>query len=339
VPVNFYSSATVGSLNLLVDVPPGHLTDFALLALVPQIDVTSVSITPQGGATSLIHLNTLSGQSLSGAQQIAQLGFRAISNVPSAFVPLRVTGAAAAKPDASPVNVASVQSGRAVVIGLESLLEAFQTNGTRTLVLYGKPMSTFAMQYTTNLADLSAWITASPPVVLTSFSTAMSPPGGNLNPVFYRAMEVPAQPPGVQLAWTSNGTLQLTLTGRTGVSYAIQYTTSLSPPIHWTAWTNVTLVGSVLQLTLLPPPPAFFRALELPPGPPPRLVALVNTNGTRQLQLYGMPGADHGIWYTPSLSPPINWTLLYHVTPDASVVTVPTKAGDKGTAFYRAVRF
>jgi len=412
VPVNFYSSTTVGSLNLLVDIPPGHLTDYALVGLVPQIDVTSVSITPQGGSTSLIQMNTLPGQSLTGAQQIGQLGFRAISNVPSAFVSLRLASATAGKPDASPVNVASAQSGRAVVIGNESLLEALQTNGTRTLVLYGKPATTYTMQYTTNLANPLAWTTASPSVSLTSLSTAMSPPGGNLSPVFYRALEVASQPARIQLTKSSNGLPQLTLTGRAGMAYAIQYTTSLTPPVHWIAWTNVTLVGSALQLTALPPPPAFFRvteyvptppvvqlvrkadgtplltltgqpgvnyaiqyatsltppihwtawtnvtlvgsalqvtvlpsppaffrAMELPAGPPPRLVAQVGTNGTRQLQLYGLPGADHGIYYTPSLAAPINWTLLYHVTPDASMVTVPTKPGDTGTAFYRAVRF
>ena len=68
-------------------VPALDLTNWTLLATAPQI----ASATLQDQVTNLIiHLQTSPGQSLQGTQWVTDLRFTALTNRPSAFVPLVV---------------------------------------------------------------------------------------------------------------------------------------------------------------------------------------------------------------------------------------------------------
>lgn len=262
VPLNYVSSAGVGSLNLLLDIPPGHLTNFTLLSLAPQIDVTSVSITPQGGSTSLVHVATLPGQTLVGGQAIAQLGFLAVTNVPSAIVPLRLAGATAAKPDATPVNVLAAQPGRAVVIGTQPLLETQPGSpGARKVAVYGRPWTAYEIQYATNLAA-PVWRSLSHFPLTSNLVTSLNAGGPNADSVFFRAAEFAPTPP-VMDALPGTGAPTLLVFGRSGVEYTLQYTTNLSGPAAWYPVQTFTLTNDFLYLT--PPAisaPAFYRLVS-----------------------------------------------------------------------------
>lgn len=105
-------------------------------------------------------LNAADLQQLTGSQVLANLRFNSVSNQISAFVPLGVHDVTAIQADGNPVPRTLANDGRVVVVGDASLLEALvQTNGQRTLILYGITNRIFALESTTNLMDSSAWTT------------------------------------------------------------------------------------------------------------------------------------------------------------------------------------
>lgn len=172
VPVNFSSSEGVTDLSIVLDVPPGHLTNLALQALAPEINPASATIVPQAGTTALLHLAARPGQSILGSKQLAQLAFTAIANQQSAFVPLNALSFSATMADGSLLTDRPAQSGRAVVVGQEALLEAtLDASGNRGLILYGKPSFTFAIEYTTSLSSPATWTRLSPGFSLTTLAT------------------------------------------------------------------------------------------------------------------------------------------------------------------------
>src|SRR5438034_2503156 len=59
-----------------------------------------------------------------------------------------VTGLTATKPTASSVAQVVSESGRVVVVGSQPLLEALRSeDGSRTLMLYGRPNAAYAIDY------------------------------------------------------------------------------------------------------------------------------------------------------------------------------------------------
>ena len=96
-----------------------------------------------------MHLAAQAGQSFSGNKSLGQLTFTAGPEPSSAFVPLRVTGLTATKPNAALVEQVVSESGRVVVVGAEPLIEALRSDdGSRTLTLYGRPNAAYAIEYT-----------------------------------------------------------------------------------------------------------------------------------------------------------------------------------------------
>ena len=88
---------------------------------------------------------------------MAHLQFLAISNQTSAFVPLRVSDANAYQANGALVPRILAHDGRITVIGAAPLLEALlSTNETRTIVLYGTPGKSYAVESSTNLVN-PAW--------------------------------------------------------------------------------------------------------------------------------------------------------------------------------------
>jgi len=73
------------------------------------------------------------------------------------------------------------------VIGNEALLQAVvnTTNEQRVMQLYGKPGTSYQVEYT---SDLDSWSTGSR-VVLTNFSTSVTLPTTTNSVIFYRARQ------------------------------------------------------------------------------------------------------------------------------------------------------
>ena len=71
---------------------------------------------------------------------MAWLHFTAVSNLPSAFVDLKLDNTVGYMANGTPIRDFAPQSGRLVIVGEEPLLECARgTNGLPALLLYGKP--------------------------------------------------------------------------------------------------------------------------------------------------------------------------------------------------------
>jgi hypothetical protein len=195
VTLNFSSSEGVASLNLVLDVPPGRLSNFSLQALASEIDPASTSVVALPNSSVVIQLATRSGQTLLGSKEVAQLSFSSIANQQSAFVPLRVRPFGATKSDGTFIADRPAEPGRAVIIAQEALLEAaFNTDGSRRLMLFGKPASTYAIEYTTNPTTAGSWVRLPVGVTLNALSAAVPGIDATATQVFFRTVELIAGP-------------------------------------------------------------------------------------------------------------------------------------------------
>ncbi|MBE0544875.1 MAG: fibronectin type III domain-containing protein [Verrucomicrobia bacterium] len=195
VALNFSSSEGVASLNLVLDVPPGRLSNFSLQALASEIDPASTSVVALPNSSVVIQLATRSGQTLLGSKEVAQLSFSTIANQQSAFVPLRVRPFSATKSDGTFIADRPAEPGRAVIIAQEALLEAaFNTDGSRRLMLFGKPASTYAIEYSTNPTAAGSWVRLPAGVTLNTLSAAVPGIDATATQVFFRTVELIAGP-------------------------------------------------------------------------------------------------------------------------------------------------
>ena len=233
VTIDGNTSAGLAAINLSIDIPPGHLTDLTLQALAPELDAATSSITSQGGSSWLIRLAAQTGQNFTGAKALGQLGFKAGPNTSSAFVPLKITAITATKPNASTISQVVAKSGRAVVIGAEPLVEAVRSaDGSRTVTLYGRPNSSYALEYASSVANASAWkLWMRVPMTALSLALPTSHPADPA--VFYRAYEFQADPPILEAYLAADGARSLLIYGKPGTSYSVQYKTELSGAGVW----------------------------------------------------------------------------------------------------------
>ena len=215
VPLTFNSSAGLASLDLTLNVAPGRLSNLSLTSLAPELDPVGVRITVQSASNVVLHLPARSGQVLSGAREIAQLSFSAAPGQHSAFVPLTLQQAVAAQPDTTLLTNLTLASGRLVIVGPESLLEAgLAANGSRAMTLYARPYFCYALEYATNLSAGSVW-TRLAPIAVTRLATPVSALGSaSSSQIFYRAVEFNADPPYLQANRNPDGSRYLTLFGK-----------------------------------------------------------------------------------------------------------------------------
>ena len=110
-------------------------------------------------------------------------------------MPLNVPPFDATKADGSLLTGRPAQSGRVVVVGQAALLEAtLDAGGNRGLILYGKPSSTFAIEYTTSPGSPRTWTRLSAGFSLTSLATPVPLPNPAPAFVLYRAAQLSAAP-------------------------------------------------------------------------------------------------------------------------------------------------
>lgn len=195
VPLEFSSSEGVTSLNFVLEVPPGRLSDLSLSGLAPEIDPASASVVALPDSSVVIQLTARSGQTLVGSKEIAQLNFLAIANQQSAFVPLRILPFSATKSDGASITDRPAEPGRVVVIAQEALLEAnFNADGSRRLMLFGKPASTYAIEYSSNPTAPGSWVRLPAGLTLSSLSAVVPGIDATASQVFFRSVEIVAAP-------------------------------------------------------------------------------------------------------------------------------------------------
>jgi len=142
-------------------------------------------------------------------------------------------------------------------------------------------------------------------------------------------------PPRLEIHLNTNNWPLLTIYGRPGFTYLVQYTTSLLNP-SWTTMTRLTLTNSpTSMLTTIPlGGSAFYR---LAPVDPPQLDVSVNPDTSRKYTVYGVPGGTYVVQYTTSLGG--NWLTLNSITlSNATSAEFQAPPVNGGTAFYRIVK-
>ena len=320
VPIILNSSAGLASLDLTLNVPPGHLSTLSLTSLAPELDPVAVGVTVQNASNVVLHLPARSGQVISSTQDVAQLSFSATSGQPSAFVPLTLKQAVAARPGNTLMTNLTLVSGRLVIIGQESLLEAgLPTNGAREMTLYAKPYLCYALEYSTNAGPGSVW-TRLRPIAVTQLATPVSGLGGAFSQIFYRAVEFNADPPYIEANRNPDGSRYLTLFGKPGSGYVIESSRALRTPTIWSSVTNVPLSMPFTNIPVADQGMVFFRVGEIF-GSPPAINLVRNADGSADITLFGRAGYA----YLLRSAPPANtnlWATLQRICLDKSFTSV-----------------
>jgi hypothetical protein len=249
-PIVGEANKNVASIDLKLQVPAGRLTNIVLQSFAPQLDPVATTITGQDGSAWHLHFAALSGQTIpAGTNALVDLSFIAVSNQPSAFVPLQATEVDGTKPDASPIIHTFAQSGRVVVIANQPLLEAgFSPNSSRQLTLYGKAWTSYAIESSTNLANPNNWKQVRY-FAQTNMVTTLNGLGAPGSAAFYRALEFTPDPPVLDGLPDNSGTRTLLSYGRPGSQYTLLAKTNLSNVVPWTPASTYTLTNSFQYLT------------------------------------------------------------------------------------------
>jgi hypothetical protein len=152
--------------------------------LVPSLATASLVISQLDRVT--ISFAALPGQFLTGSQQLARLYFT-LAPQSSAFVPLPIGFMEASPPPAVTGYSFLRHDGRVVAVNGEPLVESFQTNGTRTVALYGKPGTTYLLETSINHGASWQLYQFVPLSGLLQFVDASG--HTNLPSIFYRAQD------------------------------------------------------------------------------------------------------------------------------------------------------
>ena len=336
VPVSLGSSGGLATVSFAFDMPSGHLTNLAIQTLSPALQTATIQ---QSSATRWqVTLATQPGQTLSGTQQVAQINFTTPAGQSSAFVPLQIAAIDGRHGDNSPFALQFVQNGRVIVIAEEPLLEAqLAPDGSRSLILYGKPGASYQIQAANSVGigdNWNDWTLVS----LTNLSQAISAVNPPWPVAFFRAYQI--QPPRLEILLSSGGQPVVMLHGRPGASYQVQIATRLTGGGNWTNWARVPLTGtSQIVPGTIPPGGAFVRAYEFVADPS-LLDAQLTANGARNLVLYGKSGSSYQIQMTGDLSDGSNWTnwLRVPLTNSFQIVTGTAPPSPTGI-FFRAKEF
>jgi hypothetical protein len=256
VPVRLLSTTALTNMAFTVVYPPERFTNFAITVNSPQVLTQRLSF-PQPGEVR-VSFTLPAASVLHGPTNVGQLAFTALPNQSSAFVPLLITDVEGLKPDGTLTANAYGYPGRVVLIGPEPLLEAGQgVNRQPLLTLYGKPGSSYAMEWRTNLLA-GAWqygwrlpMTN----LLQNMGIAATKPSQ-----FYRAYEFFAEPPILEIQGGPVGSLPLLFYGRRGTNYVLETSPALGSQAHWLPELSLTLSNS---FDFLPPLPTTNRSLFL----------------------------------------------------------------------------
>ncbi|HXR47191.1 MAG TPA: S8 family serine peptidase [Candidatus Limnocylindrales bacterium] len=158
VPVQLLSTTALTNLAFRVVYPAERFdTNFTITVNSSQVLTQQV----RWIGTGLVEVTfTLPETSvLHGPTNVAELGFTAVSNQHSAFVPLPITDVTGLKPDGTPIGNWYGYPGRVALIGDEPLLEAFRIGTNDALViLYGRPGTNYTLLSTTNGLKAPVWL-------------------------------------------------------------------------------------------------------------------------------------------------------------------------------------
>jgi hypothetical protein len=183
VTITLASSIALTNLTFTLTTPTGRVSNVTVASVAPT--VASVTQKAMGANGSLVTVSGINGQALPTGAML-QINFTAVAGQHSAFVDWQASNVSATQANGAALPTVLGGDGRTVLIGPEPLVDAFQTNGQRTLVLYGNVGSHYVVQSTTSTKAPSVWATAFSGT-LTNLSLTFPGVAASSSSIFYRA--------------------------------------------------------------------------------------------------------------------------------------------------------
>ena len=183
-PISIYASTGVTNLQVTLTYPSDQLTN--LFFTPGNASVGNVSITPISRGQTAINIPTISGQSLSGLQSLGSIGFVTRNTPKTSIVYLQISPVGALKSNGATVSQELGGIGRVTIVGQDSMLEGFSTNGVRNLVLYGPVGAGYVVQASTSVGSAGNWSDTAGAVTMGSLSQTVQFPQDANSAVFYR---------------------------------------------------------------------------------------------------------------------------------------------------------
>jgi hypothetical protein len=258
-PIGLVYGTGVTNLSFNLTLPTNAFSALSIQALSPQLN--SAVLQPLASNLVSVTLATPPGQSLQGAQPLAQLNFTVGSNQPSAFVNVAAQSLRVANADGTLTTNVSAQAGQLVLVGNQPLLQTMLgPNATRSLALYGIPWDSYELQYSTNIGNPAAW-TDLMRVPLTNIVQIFTGLDTHPAAIFYRAYQFAASPPVMDISSAPPGKVSIMAYGTTGTNYVLQYATNLTGNVAWYPLLSYTLTNSFQSIPNIAKtnPATFFR--------------------------------------------------------------------------------
>jgi len=186
VPIYVTNSASVTNLTALLYVPPAQLGNVGLSGLAQELQ--SAGLTPEGPGLWQLSFAANPGQIFQPGQLLAQLNVTALSNQPSAFVPLTLSNLVALQTNGGPVARTLTDAGRVVVVGQQPLVEVLALADQAPLILYGNPGFNYVIESATAMDPHPNWQPIGPPVTLTTLSQTNQLAAPLNSGVFFRSV-------------------------------------------------------------------------------------------------------------------------------------------------------
>jgi hypothetical protein len=188
VPLTVYASTPITNLEFNLTYPPGRLTNFSIVFSSPLVGVAT--ITPIVPGQALIAVGASAGNSLSGLQSLGSITFNSIAEQKTAVAYLQTDTPLALRADGSPANFTVAGQGRVTIVGRDSMVEAQQIAGVRSLIVYGLLGASYQVQ-SCNALGSGSWYDTAMAVSMTNLSQTFQLPPDTNPATFYRTKQTP----------------------------------------------------------------------------------------------------------------------------------------------------
>ena len=187
-PVRLRSGLELTNVSLRLPPVSMSLSNLALQNLATEVGNTLL-VTDETNGTR-VSFTAATGQSLQGDLLLGRLAFDAVAQEHSSIVHLPISALGGTLANGTVLTDGRGTGGRVFVIGREPLLDALlSSNQLRSLVLYGRPNTTYLVEESESLAQGTGWQTRWQVPLAGTFENlslaATAAPG-----IFYRAREV-----------------------------------------------------------------------------------------------------------------------------------------------------
>ena len=244
VPIRLDTGLSVTNLAFEIEASPSLLTNFVLQS--PSLDVLGAALQPLGADRLRVVLALKPGVSAAN-RTLLRLGFTATANDVSGVVDASVNAVQATRDTGEGVANTAGSLSRIVVVGRQPVLLPGAPPPMRTLLLQGRPGTSYQIECATNLGPGAVWSFVGVTALSNIVQTVTLPPiSGN---AFYRVRALTGGVARME-AQASGPNIVLLLQGTAGETFRLQTSTNLGPGANWQTIATVGLTNAFQPLSL-----------------------------------------------------------------------------------------